>query len=220
MSRVVIYGNGRMAGLAHFYLTHDSPHEVVAFVVDRSFLRDTTMHRLPVITMDELARRYPTTDVHAFVAMGYRNLNRDRAERFQELDDMGYSFVSYVSSKATTWLDLEIGRNCFIMEGNIIQPFAALGDDVVLGPGNTVGHHSVIGDDCFLASRADISGHVTIGARTFVGANCTIRNGVSVASDNVIGAGAVIMGDTVEHGVYAAPRAKLVPLPSDKLPRI
>ena len=44
-----------------------------------------------------------------------------------------------------------------------------------------------------------------------------IANG---ASDNVIGAGAVIMADTADRGVYAAPRAGLMPLPSNRLPRI
>jgi sugar O-acyltransferase (sialic acid O-acetyltransferase NeuD family) len=220
MSRVVIYGNGRMASLAHFYLTHDSPHEVVAFSVDRAFIDALTMHQLPLVPLDELAARYPASDAHAFVAMGYRNLNRDRAERCDELSRMGYRLISYVSSKATTWSDLDIGGNCFVMEGNIIQPFVSIGNNVVLGPANSIGHHAVIGDDCFIASRADLSGHVTIGARSFVGANSTLRNGVVVASDNVIGAGAVIMADTADRAVYAAPRARLMPLPSNKLPRI
>ena len=34
MSRVVVFGVGRIAELAHFYLVHDSPHEVVGFAVD------------------------------------------------------------------------------------------------------------------------------------------------------------------------------------------
>ena len=65
---------------------------------------------------------------------------------------MGYSLVSYVSSKAILWPNVEIGENCFVMEGSIIQPFARIGDDVTIGPGNRIGHHSVIGDHCFLAS--------------------------------------------------------------------
>ena len=38
MAKVVVFGVGQWAELAHFYLTHDSPHEVVAFTVDREYL--------------------------------------------------------------------------------------------------------------------------------------------------------------------------------------
>ena len=30
MAKVVVFGQSQWAELAHFYLTHDSPHEVVA----------------------------------------------------------------------------------------------------------------------------------------------------------------------------------------------
>ena len=34
MKPLVIFGTGDIARLAHFYFTHDSPHDVVAFTVD------------------------------------------------------------------------------------------------------------------------------------------------------------------------------------------
>ena len=37
MARLVIFGAGDIARLAHHYFTHDSPHEVAAFVVDRNY---------------------------------------------------------------------------------------------------------------------------------------------------------------------------------------
>lgn len=220
MSEVFIYGNGQMARLAHFYLTHDSEHDVVAYTVERRFIETDDVDGVPLIALDEIADRFTAERYRAFVAMGYGNVNRDRAERFEELRSMGYRMISYVSSASTVWPDLQLGENCFVMEGNVIQPMVRIGDDVTMGPGNSVGHHGVLEDHCFLASRADLSGHVTIGRHTFVGANCTVRNAVTVAADNVLGAGAVIMSDTNDGEVHAAPRARLLPLPSDKLPRI
>ena len=38
MSKVVLFGAGSQAEVAHFYLTHDSPHEVVAFTVHQRYL--------------------------------------------------------------------------------------------------------------------------------------------------------------------------------------
>ena len=48
----------------------------------------------------------------------------------------GYGLISYVSSKATTWPGFACGDNCFILEDNTIQPFATIGNDVVLWSGD------------------------------------------------------------------------------------
>ena len=42
MAKLVIFGAGDIARLAHHYFTHDSPHEVAAFVVDRAFRTATS----------------------------------------------------------------------------------------------------------------------------------------------------------------------------------
>ncbi len=42
MSIVIIFGLRTMASLAHFYLTEDSPHEVVAFTVTQEFMPDAS----------------------------------------------------------------------------------------------------------------------------------------------------------------------------------
>ena len=38
MKPVIIFGIGELAQLVHFYLTHDSELQVVAFSVDREYL--------------------------------------------------------------------------------------------------------------------------------------------------------------------------------------
>ena len=49
MKPVVLLGNGRVARLAHFYLTHDSERQVAAFTVDRHHLTDDTLFGLPIV---------------------------------------------------------------------------------------------------------------------------------------------------------------------------
>ena len=41
MAKVVILGVQDFASLAHFYLKHDTPHEVVAFTVTRNYLPES-----------------------------------------------------------------------------------------------------------------------------------------------------------------------------------
>jgi acetyltransferase-like isoleucine patch superfamily enzyme len=44
-----------------------------------------------------------------------------------------------------------------------------------------------------------------------------LRNAITIAPQTLIGAGAVIMADTIEGGVYLAPRATLAEKKSDQI---
>jgi sugar O-acyltransferase (sialic acid O-acetyltransferase NeuD family) len=215
--QIVVFGTGSFAENVAFYLTHDSPHEVVAFSVHGDHQENDTLASLPVIPFEEVATRYPPDAYGMFVAVGYSRVNRLRAELCAQAKDMGYELMTYVSSKATTWPGLEIGENCFVFEDNTIQPFVRIGDDCVLWSGNHVGHHASIGDHCFITSHVVISGHTRVGAYSFLGVNATLRDDITVGESNVIGAAAVIMKSTEEGEVYAPARTKPRDVASDKI---
>ena len=67
--KVVVFGAGDIAQLAHFYLTHDSPFEVVAFTVDRAFVTEPAFCGLPVVPFEEINARYPPDRFDMFVAL-------------------------------------------------------------------------------------------------------------------------------------------------------
>lgn len=220
MSQIVVFGNGLVAKLAHFYLTHDSPHDVVAFCVDRGHAKTDTLFGLPVIPFDEVVDRYPPASHRMFVAVGYGRMNKFREERYNQAKALGYELISYLSSKATIWPESVIGDNCFIMENNTIQPFTRLGNDITMWSGSHVGHESVIKDHCFVSSQVVISGMVTIEPNCFIGVNATIRDQVTIARECVIGAGALITVDTKEREVYGGAKAERLPMTSDRLPSV
>lgn len=218
MAKVVLFGTGQLAAVVHEYLTHDSPHEVVAFTVDGSRMGVGALAGLPVVPFEEVRVRFPPRHNLMMIAIGYNNMNRSRAGRFEQAKTMGYELPSYVSSRAMVWHDLVLGENVLILEGSIIQPFVRIENDVIISPGVCIGHDSVIKDHCFLAAGADVSGDVTIEPYSFLGANCTIRNGVKIARETAIGAHVAVLRSTKEREVYASSGSELLPLTSDKLP--
>ena len=220
MKKVVIFGTGDIGQLAHFYFTHDSPYEVVAFTADRDFIEEKELLGLPVIPFEGIEKSYPPDRFNMFVALSYRNINKLRAEKYAEAKNKGYELVSYVCTKSVYWGDTEIGDNCFIFESQTIQPFVKIGNNVIIWSGNHIGHHSVIGGHCFIASHVVISGHVTIEPYCFLGVNSTIRDGITIARECVIGAGALILKDTIEKGVYKGEATELYLNDSSKLKRI
>ncbi len=220
MKPIVIFGTGAVARMVHYLWTHDSEREVVAVTADRGFLPADQPFDLPIVPFDELPRRYPPEAVDLSIAVGYSRMNRFRAERFAQARELGYAMPTFVSSRASTWPDLVIGENCFVMEEAVVQPFVTIGDDVILWSACHVGHESTIGSHCFVSSHAVVSGLVTVGPNCFLGSNATIRDGIRIGRECVIGAGAIVTKDTEPKGVYAAPRAERLRASSDRLPML
>jgi sugar O-acyltransferase (sialic acid O-acetyltransferase NeuD family) len=206
---VVVFGAGDQAQVAYVCLTEDSPYNVVAFTVNREYLTGADrLLGLPIVAFEDLEATHPP-DTHAMlVSVGFKRVNELRTQLYGECKAKGYELISYVSSRAIKFSNVEVGDNCFILEANVLQPFVRIGNNVVLWSGNHIGHHSTIEDDVFIASHAVVSGKVTIGRGSFVGVNATFRDGVKVAPRCVIGAGATILHDTAEGEVYVGPRTE------------
>ena len=217
MKKLVIFGAGDIARLAHHYFTHDSPHEVAAFVVDRAFRQGDEFQGLPLIDAEDATERFPPGDYDMFVAMSYAKMNAVRAEKYASMKAAGYRLVSYVSSRCSYLSQTPPGDNCFILEDNTIQPFVTIGNNVTLWSGNHIGHDATIEDHCFITSHVVVSGHVRIGTRTFIGVNATLRNSITIAPETLIGAGAIIMKDTKAKEVYMPERAKRFVKSSDEI---
>src|SRR5215510_15587851 len=217
MAKLVIFGAGDIARLAHHYFTHDSPHDVAGFVVDRAYRKADEFLGLPLVDAEEVTSRFPPGDYEMFVALSYAKMNGIRAEKYAAMKAAGYRLVSYISSRCSYLSSTPPGDNCFILEDNTVQPFVSIGNDVTLWSGNHIGHDATIEDHCFITSHVVISGYVRVGTRSFIGVNATLRNSITLAPQTLIGAGAIIMKNTKPKEVYMPERAKLFPKTSDEI---
>lgn len=210
MAKVIVFGVLDTAELAHYYLTHDSDHEVVAFTVNRQYIEHDNFHGLPVVAFEKVETIFPPSEYKFFAPMTGRNMNRNREAIYNHAKAKGYQFISYISSRATLFGN-EIGENCFILEDNTIQPFTTIGNNVVLWSGNHIGHHGQIKDHVFFTSHVVLSGHCVVESYSFFGVNATIRDYTTIAQGTLVGMASAIMKETEEWGVYVGNPAKKVP---------
>lgn len=217
MAKIVIFGTGDIARLAHYYFTGDSDNEVAAFTVDREYLSGSEFQGLPLVDFAKVTDSYPASLYQLFVAVSYVGLNSVRAEKYFQAKQMGYQLASYVSTKCTYLSDSRPGDNCLILEDNTIQPFVRIGNNVTLWSGSHIGHDSVIEDHVFIASHVVVSGHCRVGEYGFLGVNATLRNGLTIAPRTVVGAGALIMKDTADRDVYVGERTPRFKKKSDEI---
>lgn len=217
MAKIVVFGVSQWAELAHFYLTHDSPHEVVGFTLDAEYIESREYKGLPVVAYDEVEQHYSPAEFKMFIPISFKQMNHVRAEKYYDARKRGYELISYVSSKATTFPGFECGDNCFILEDNTIQPFVKIGNNVVVWSGNHIGHHTIIKDHVMITSHVVISGSCTIEPFCFLGVNAAVRDETVVARETLVGMGVTILRDTNAFEVYKADGTQPAGFRSDEI---
>jgi sugar O-acyltransferase (sialic acid O-acetyltransferase NeuD family) len=205
MSRIVIFGAGKIADQAYFYLTHDSSHQIVAFTVDGKYMNEQKKLAVPVVPFEEVQDKYPPDDFKMFVAVGYQNLNRFRAQKYEEAKAKGYELVSYVSSRASNFGQVEVGDNCFVLEFAVLQPCAEIGSNVFIWSGNHIGHHASVGDHCYIAGNVVVSGNTKIEPYCFIGVSATLGHEITIGRESFVGAGSLITKNAPAKSVFINP---------------
>ena len=214
---LVIMGIGELGQLAHYYFEQDTGRRVVGFTVDAEYANASQFRGLPLVPFDQVESTFPPSQHDLFIAIGYSGLNVARATKCSAARALGYRLASYVSTRASVWPDLELGENCFVMEGSIIQPFTRIGDNVIIWSGCLISHHVAIGDNCFIASGVTVSGGVIIEPNCFVGVNATIREHLTIGRDCIIGAGGLILRNALAGSSYLAIPTEKSSIPSNRL---
>ena len=202
MKPVIIFGAGTVARLAWRCFEEETPYSVAAFCVDDNRHNADTFCELPVLRSSELEARWPADACRMFVALGYQDLNRARQAAFEKYTALGYDLVSCISSKAVI-NGGTVGKNCFVMEGAILQPFSSVEDDCICWSGCIVSHESRIGKHCFLAAHSVVGGMADIGDNTFLSMNATVRDTVRVGKHCLVGAGSLVLADLDDDSLVA-----------------
>jgi sugar O-acyltransferase (sialic acid O-acetyltransferase NeuD family) len=207
-NKLIIVGNTSFADIAFEYFSFDSDYEIVAFSVEKNFIREATLHNLPVVAFEEIENKFDSKEHSVFVASTYTSLNRLRTRLVIDSKKKGFKLASYVSSKSFLWQNVELGEHCFIFEDNTIQPFVKIGSNNIIWSGNHIGHHSIIGNNNFISSHVVISGHCNIDNNCFFGVNSTFVNNLEIKDDTIVGSGALMTKNSEKGKVYVGNPAR------------
>ena len=218
MKKVVIFGTGTLARLAYIHFSEEGQYEVIAFTVNKEYLVDSDdVFGLKVVPFEKIEQLYPPDSFAIFVAIGTKKANKARAQIYNDCKAMGYELASCLNTKVNQLKFVKTGDNCLLMPNVIVQPFAEIGNDVIVWSGSYIGYQSRLRDHSYIAAAAVISGNVDVGEYCFVGANATIKDRLTIAPECVVGAGAVILKDTELGKVYGGHGADIIHRSSSEL---
>tara|TARA_Y100001968_G_scaffold324599_1_gene364277 strand:- start:5643 stop:6305 length:663 start_codon:yes stop_codon:yes gene_type:complete len=205
MKPVVIFGADQNSQVASYYLQNDTNFEILAHCVDDEFIDkvDTSLLQYEVLSWNNLIKKYNNSEINFFAPLYGGRMGKNRMKIYNKIKDNGYSFISYISSRSNIFTK-NIGENCLILEGNTLQPFTRIGNNVSIWSNNHIGHHTVIEDHATITSHVIISGNCTIGENSFLGVNSSIKDGIKLGKYSFIGMGANITRNTEDESVYTA----------------
>jgi acetyltransferase-like isoleucine patch superfamily enzyme len=202
MSRIVLFGAGRGAAVAHRFFAGDTQHQVVAFTVDGDQLGAREYRGLPLVAFEDVQRSFPPESCRMHVLLGYQQMNGLRMRKFEQSRAKGYTLESYIASDIFRVEPIKVGENCFILDNQSISLDVTIGNNVVMWSSNHIGDMSSILDHVWIASHATISANVTVGERAFLGVGTTVANGVTIGAECFLGANLMAAHDTLPKSVH------------------
>jgi tetrahydrodipicolinate N-acetyltransferase len=113
---------------------------------------------------------------------------------------------------------VELGNNCVIMMGAVINIGAIIGDRTMIDMNAVIGGRAIVGKNCHIGAGAVLAGvieppsasPVIIEDDVLVGANAVILEGVKVEHGSVIAAGSVVIDNVEPFSVMAGIPAKRI----------
>jgi len=219
MKDLIIFGNGKIADVVFYYAKNECNLNIVAFTVDKEFIRDNRFHDLPVIPFENIEDDLKPDSHSMFIAIGYQDLNRLRGLKYLAAKKLGYEIVSIVSHESKLPLTVKYGENCFIMPPSIIHPEVELGNNTFVWSGAMIGHHTTIGNNCWLTSCTNISGAVKVGNNCFFAVNSTVGHGVNIGNNCFLGANTLVTKNLDNNKVVIEESSKVFRLESDQFLR-
>lgn len=157
-----------------------------------------------------LPQYFSDDDILAFSADSVRLVNGigaipkrlTRIKLFNDFKAQGYRFASVISLHAIVSPFANLGEGVQVMPGAIIQAGADIGDNCIINTGSIVEHDCVIEAHSHLAPHATLCGQVHVGEGTFIGAGAVVIQNITIGSEAIIAAGArvhkhVQAGETV-----------------------
>ena len=189
-NKLLIFGNGEIAELAKYYFDKEGKYEVVAFVIDKKYIKENKFKNLPVIALEEVEKQYGINDYFFHVALSYQKLNNVKEKKYLKIKKKKYKFASFISENSIINTDKKnLGENLFILENQTIQNNVIIKDNVMIWSSNHIGHGTIINSHTYISSHVVISGHCNIGEKCFFGVNAAVADFCTIGQSCFIGMG-------------------------------
>lgn len=202
MRKLVIFGTTDFSRELCYYVEHDGGDEVVAYVLDQKYVKETIYDGKKVIAYEELESFFAKDEIEIIVSLGYSSMNDNRKIVFERCMRDGWKIGSFIHSKAIN-LSKSMGIGNIIMDRAEVRLGSEMGDGNVVLALTIISHDCKVGDFNYFAGSNHINGRNKIGSNNFFGTNCILTDGGKIGNYNLIGAGTCV-SKKIDDGMLIA----------------
>ena len=199
--KIIIFGASSFSTMIAEYIKRFTDKEIVAFTVNKEYLKNSQLINLPVIEFENIEEKFNPSDYSFINAIGYTKMNTVRENIFYNIKEKGYTIEEFIHPSANICAD-KIGEGNIILENVFIGPHAIIGNGNIIWNGVNISHDAQIGNFNCIAPSTAVAGNVTIKNNCFLGINSSIKNGLTISNKTLIGASCFLNKDTNEEDVY------------------
>jgi len=144
---------------------------------------------------------------YAFVAVGD---NQIRAKHFNMLKQIGFQLATLIHPTAFIEQDVIYGFGNLFAARSVVGTHTQIGDNCIINTGAIIDHETIIGNHVHIAPGVSIAGRVKIKNYSFVGIGATVKEYVTIGENVTIGAGAVVLEDLPDNVIAVGAPAKIL----------
>lgn len=196
MRQIIIFGITDFARELTYYLETDSGDQVVAYTLNKEYIKEETFNGRKLIPYEDLHQFYSKDDVEILITIGYRQMNDIRKNIFQMCKKDNWKIASFIHSSVRN-MSIRMGEGNIILENVDLRYESEIGDGNILLTGTCISHNTKIGNFNYFVG-GHIGGYSVAGNNNFVGIRSIIQNNVNIGDYNVIDAG-VCLSKTIDN---------------------
>ena len=132
-----------------------------------------------------------------------------RIKVIKKMTSLGVRFATLIHPSVSTG-QVEIGEDCVVKEGCILDYGAKIGNHCLLGFGALVGHEAVLEDTVYCAPRVTIPGRVRVKYAATLGVGATLNGDIVIGEYAMVGMGAVVLKDVPDRCTVLGNPARVV----------
>lgn len=188
---IIIFGTSPFSKLVRRYVDEDSKNTVIAFTINKAYIKETYFEGLPVIPFEDLQEVFPGLQIRILLTAGYKNMNELRKKMYYECKLKNYFICDFIhsSSKIET---KSIGEGNIILPDVHIAPFVEVGDGNIFFNDVIVNHDTKIGNFNYFSPAFICGGECEIGNNNFYGLRSVLRDSICIGDYNIVGAAAYL----------------------------
>ncbi|MEQ1656533.1 MAG: acetyltransferase [Nitrospira sp.] len=206
--RIIVFGAGGHAKVVVDILEQMGVYQIVGLVDDSVELKGAVRGGYSVLgNKDDLAGMSGAGIDGVIVALGD---NYRRKLVFEEVERMGFRFVSAIHPSAVIGSRVRIGAGTLVVAGVVVNVDAEIGENVIVNTGATIDHDCRIAAHVHLSPGVHLAGRVSIGEASHLGIGAVVLPNVSVGKHCIVGAGAVVRENLPDKIVAVGNPARII----------